>query len=954
MKNLYLRRTKVLGLFSLLFLCAQITMAQVDILWNGSISSAAEVPQNWTPENPIAGNNLEFQNSGSYTHPCVITGTEDITVAIFNMNAWSSTIVDEQTQEETVVPVGEVTINMAEGTWFTTTTESDQTYHVGNYIGGILNITGGEGNFSYAPNKNFYMDNDETVLNINCDTVTFKHWVGFGDRNGTKGGQMNISGHSLVTMGSIDRIPTALGRVHLFIGDDAELRVNTDRTAYLNERITAGSIATDPDKDLVVKYDPYNDITTITTRLKTAFVIEPTDRQLLTAGVAGSEVAAVENDGLASMVSLEWVYGTVDGTYDQTFSPSETNSTIIPTFQNSGTFYMALKGNDGSTDHYSNSIEVVVSSNKALLSPTTTQNIRVGQGLRQEPFIIEVLETPAATSREWKYSTTPGGPYEVFDPAITGAEFSAPFTEAGTYFVICESTIDGVVETTKEVQVNMLAWNSGALNLTFTGANSTDGRDIFNWDPAAYVHKNNLSIPAGETVEINGFNKDTIASIWIETDALAHLTGSSSTDTLWYRSTGEWDDPGSWLISKGVFIFPTSYFRMYKETQTFTLENDAKAVFDGNVLLGNSDAPAVGANLIAKDNAVMLFNTLPGRVSANAGYSEFRMEGNGKYLFAGDVRGSIATWVNGVKDAETGEYTFNPKFITPDGTVPYMVYDPNENLTSVSIRNLSDFGVEQTKTQIVGKGQGTNPLTLINSGAYSSFEWKYSTTTVGPWESFDTPVTGASASVSFATPGTYYVVCVGDALDVTSNAVPVKVVDVSVTPSADQYIDIDADGTELSYTLPDGATGVQWKYATVSGGPYEEFLPAEIGATYLPWGDEFLGKHFIVYEATVTDDDGQQVTVYSNEVTIFVGATAIGDVEAQSLVLYPNPSNGNFNIELEEGASHTITVYNAVGNVVLNKETTGGIVPVSIQGKGIYLVEVASGSSVKVERVVVK
>lgn len=950
MKKIYLQGFKSWCLVAVLFMLAQTSFAQTDITWNGSISSAAEEPQNWTPEGAIAGNNLIFGNAGTYTNPCIISGAQTIDVNIFNNGgSGPAEILDEAGEVIGTTPAGVVTIDMDQGATFRINGSANS---AGDYMNGVLNVVGG--NFHYNRNKNFYVDNNSSEVTLNCDTATFRHWVGLGDSGGSKGGRINVLGHTLVTMGSLDRIPLNLGRVHFFVGDEAEVRVNGDRVAWINERIVTGSVATDADKDLVVKYNTVKLYTSITTRLKNAFVIEPTDRQLLVAGESGTEVMVVQNDGFNAMTGgVEWVYGTVDGVFDQSFSPAQTGTSVTPLFAEPGTFFLALKGIDGTAAvHYTNSVECVVASNKAVLSNYKTQNLRLGQ----QAYMISVIEETEASSREWKYRTA-DGEFMSFDPAITGLEFSADFAEAGTYFVVCQSTIDGVVNTTKEVQYNISTWNSGALNITFSGdivSDPTNAKNMMNWTPAAYIHKNSLIIPEGMTAEIRKGEKDTIAGLNIGLGGLLTYRGESATDTIWYRADHN-SSPGSFLVESGVFIKDAYYFRLYDPNTVFTVTGDAKTIISSGILLGGSNNPANGANLSVKDNAVMLFNTWPGRISANAGYSEFRMEGNAKYQFLGDARGTVAPWITGTKDAETGEYTFNPKFITPTGTVPYMVYDPNTDLTTVSIRDLSAFGVEQTKTQVVGKGQATNALTLINSGAYSTFEWKYSSSANGPWESFATPVTGASASVSFATVGTYYVAAVGDGSAVTTNAVPVKVVDIAVTPEAPQYIAVDDDGNLLTVTLPEGATGVQWKYATTSGGPYEEFLPQEQTETYLPWGDEFTGNHYVVYEATVLDDDGQQVTVYSNEVSIIVGATSIGSLDANDLNIYPNPSNGSFTIELANDTQQTVTVYDVVGNVVLVKEVNaGGIVPVSISTKGIYLVKVTSGSNSIVKRVVVQ
>ncbi|MCU4162949.1 T9SS type A sorting domain-containing protein [Carboxylicivirga caseinilyticus] len=951
MKKIYLKQLKTWTLSAAMLLTTSGLMAQepVDLTWNGSISSDASETQNWSPEGNMAGNNLIFKNTSYYTNACVITGTETIDVNIFNMDAWSETV------NETYIPVGEVTINMSQGATFRVNAESVS--GTGDYTGGILNITGGEGNFHYAPNRNFYIDNNETVVNIDCDTVTFRHWVGLGDRNGTKGGQLNITGHSYVTMGSLDRIPLNLGRVHLYLADEAQIYVNGDIVTWIEERIATGSIGTTEDKDVVADYDNFTNKTHIYLRDKTAFVIEPITKQLLSAGEVGDSVYVIQNDGYSNMASIEWVYGTEDGSYTMSFDPAQINNYIKPIFPNSGNYFMALKGIDGDgVIHYSNSVEFDISSNKVSVSPAVVQYLRV----TQMSGMVTITETETATSREWKYSTTTGGPYVSFDTPITGTEFNYTFTEVGTYFVVCESLIGSNTERTKELQFNVSEWNASALNMTFEGTYDNTARNIFNYDYAAYIHQNGINIPTGFDVTIDGLNKDTLRNIWIAANATLTLTGTSTTDTLWYRPNNDYAGEGAYILEKGVFVLGSStYMRFYKETSTFTVKNDAKAVMDGSFLMGPSNTPAVGSHIYIQDDAVVLFNTLPGRISANQGHSEFHLEGNAEYHFAGDVRSSIATWLTGT--VVDGVITFYPKFITPEGFEPQMIYDEVQNLTIVSVRALSAFGIEQTKSQIVSKNQLTNSLSLLNATGYDSYEWMWSTGPSGPFQSFDPAITGETAQVSFSEAGTYYVVCyatTGTTTDRSNNVVPVKVYDIAVSPAATQYIDFypnDNNGTELSYTLPDGATAVQWKYSTTSGGPYNEFFPVqETSSTFTPY-DLDEGSYYVVFEAYVLDDDGASVYLTSNEVAIMVGVTAIGDNKAAKVSLYPNPSDGNFFIDVEEGEGSTIEVINAAGATVSSQVVSGaGKVPVSVSTKGLYLVKVTTGNSVTVKRVIVK
>ena len=951
MRNFYLKM-KTFGAALLVLVAFQNSFSQTDLTWNGSVSSDASETANWTPESGIEGNNLIIGDVDSYTNECIVSGSQDVTINILTVASWVEEILNPGTVDaDTIVHApGVFNVNMDQGVWFNMSAGDSWT------PGGTINLLGG--NYYYNRNKTVYMRDTASHFNINCDTAIFRvpYFLFAGHSGDTEvGGVLTVEGNSYVEIqGDFGRIPKNNDTAHtsVYILDEAIIKVTGRNIAdYLSACVDSGQIVTNVDRDIVITYDALENSTTIATRLKNAFVIEPVDRQVLIAGVPGDSVYVIQNDGYTSMVSTEWVYGsTSGGPYDQSFTPAETNPYIKPNFSESGDFYMVLKGVDGSAaTHYTNEVNCLVASNKAIVTPDIAQTIRLGQMAQ----MLTVTETPAGTSREWKYSTEPGGPYSSFDPQVTGTEFNANFTEVGNYFVVCESMIDGKLERSKEVQFTYIAANAGALNLVFNGSVSNDAGNMFNWDPAAYINKNNLKVPENMTAVLSTAGNDTVYNFEILLGGVFEVNKPSINDTLYYiKDHGS--SPGSYVVSGGVFVKTANYFRLYDLNTTFTVKNDAVAIMNGNILLGGSNNPANGSNLIIQDNAVMSFENVPGRISANEGYSEFRLSGNARYEFAGDVRGSIYPLITGTMyvDADTSYYTFYPKFITPEGYEPYMVYDPNNDVTTVTARDLSAFAVEQSMTQIVGPGQMTNDLTLINTGTYTSFEWVYAAYATGPWNSFEPAITGETANVSFATSDTViYVACKADGAVLTSNAVAVKVVDISISPAATQYIVAGADGTELSYTLPADATGIQWKYSTVSGGPYNEFNPQELNATYLPWGDDFTGDHFIVYEATVLGDDGQPVTVYSNEVAIVIVPEGLDNKSMKTLNLYT--SDGAVNIKGLSDA-YMVQVIDAKGALVSAKKVNGGDTSVAINSKGVYLIKIVSGNSVKVERVIIK
>lgn len=82
-------------------------------------------------------------------------------------------------------------------------------------------------------------------------------------------------------------------------------------------------------------------------------------------------------------------------------------------------------------------------------------------------------------------------------------------------------------------------------------------------------------------------------------------------------------------------------------------------------------------------------------------------------------------------------------------------------------------------------------------------------------------------------------------------------------------------------------------------------------------------------------------------------AESFGKIEDTGLLIYPNPTAGLLNIEVN-GQEAAIKVYNAQGSIVASAVTVEGIAKVNISGSGIYFVEVATETDRTVKKVVVE
>ncbi|MEO8150872.1 MAG: T9SS type A sorting domain-containing protein [Bacteroidia bacterium] len=121
-------------------------------------------------------------------------------------------------------------------------------------------------------------------------------------------------------------------------------------------------------------------------------------------------------------------------------------------------------------------------------------------------------------------------------------------------------------------------------------------------------------------------------------------------------------------------------------------------------------------------------------------------------------------------------------------------------------------------------------------------------------------------------------------------------------------------------------------------------LPYSLTTATNPARDRWLaGSGLTVCSTTVTkemDDDS------STSLTIF---------ETGSIELVPNPSSGVFHLfTVDESSSINIKVYNIVGTLVMQKEITDGVIDLSAQPSGIYMVQIQTGETTLCKKILIE
>lgn len=100
--------------------------------------------------------------------------------------------------------------------------------------------------------------------------------------------------------------------------------------------------------------------------------------------------------------------------------------------------------------------------------------------------------------------------------------------------------------------------------------------------------------------------------------------------------------------------------------------------------------------------------------------------------------------------------------------------------------------------------------------------------------------------------------------------------------------------------------------------------------------------------------------VNCNLITFFDNAAAlsVNEIDKSSFIIYPNPSNGIFNMSMVDkaGKDYSVSVYDIVGNAVKQFSWNGNktIIDLSTQPKGVYIVNVKNENENKNLKLVVK
>ncbi|MDW8273458.1 MAG: PCMD domain-containing protein [Chitinophagales bacterium] len=374
------------------------------------------------------------------------------------------------------------------------------------------------------------------------------------------------------------------------------------------------------------------------------------------------------------------------------------------------------------------------------ISPSGAQTIAAGKN----GTTLSVTETPGAVSREWKFSTLQGGPYQSFSPAQNATSFTPNFPNAGIYYIVCETSYPGgTIVRSNEVTITVvsnqitpaspqsLLINTPGTTLTVTESAPASSRE---WKYTTTSGSNYIS-----------FNPI--------------QTGLSYTP--------QFANPGIYYVVcqsniSGVVVTSNE---VTISVNSVTL---ATSSVNGFPLYFSPNAPA--------GNVSVSYTTGGGSFNAGNIFTAQLSDANGNFANPLNI-GSISSTASGTISAVVPNNT-------PAGT-GYRIRVVSSNPPIIGTDNGNDLTIDQfsnrinpSTKQVIRYATNGSPLTVSESQQTISRRWKYGNTPSGPFVPFSPTQSSQSYVPNFSIPGTYFVVCsslnqYGDS--VTSNAVEIEV-----------------------------------------------------------------------------------------------------------------------------------------------------------------------------------
>ena len=679
-----------------------------------------------------------------------------------------------------------------------------------------------------------------------------------------------------------------------------------------------------------------------------------------TSAISGSPFYVTASTGIS--VNVDY---TITGTFDvgNTFtaylsdaSGDFTNETAIGTLvtETVGTINATIPANTATGNGYrirvksdtpmavgsDNGSNLIITLLENSIAPINTQNVAVNADGTE----LTVTESIAATSREWKYSTTSGSGYVSFGTPETATSYTPNFSTQGIYYVVCESNFSGTILTSNEVII-VVDTDISDYYLEFDGDDrfyvKDDNQDFINltnnytfetWVKVAERADGTYPVIMDRdkcfSMFVQADNTDDYSIAFVTRDVNNNVVSSLSSANLatvdfnfnqWYHVAVQYDGTTAKMFINGNEIVtsnnnftlrvPTSdyinFAVRYRSNYERYLNGSLENIHISNIARYTSNfTPNFYIQQLADENSIICLN-----LENNTGTNLFDATGHfNNVTLAGSSH--LASW----------------KLKAENSVTPW-------------------------DSQNILEGANGTELTVLENGLASSTEWKYATTSGGTYSSFTTAETNKTYTPNFANEGTYYVVCVSNfnGTEITSNEVQINVtVEPAITTgtiSGSPFAVTNLAGANVNvpFTIEgifDAANNFKAYLSDASGSFASE---VEIGTLSSATAGTITAEipantpSGTAYRIRVKSDN-PIVVGSDNGVNLVVDFTSgVNDIASSKIKIYPNPASDILYIGTDNQIE-AIQIFDNLGKLVFEKNITTKSINISNLNSGIFTI----------------
>ena len=206
------------------------------------------------------------------------------------------------------------------------------------------------------------------------------------------------------------------------------------------------------------------------------------------------------------------------------------------------------------------------------------------------------------------------------------------------------------------------------------------------------------------------------------------------------------------------------------------------------------------------------------------------------------------------------------------------------------------------------------------------------------WEQFSFPITQGTHKLEWIYTKDYMTSSGQDCAWIDMITFPPVTVVSALNPVANLEAEVQGTSVTLSW---DALSGADEYFIRREG----ELVSSQTATSFT----ETLEDGIYTYNVVARNGNRYSMPAF---VTVWVGGVDIVEVECNKVIVYPNPTSGVLNVEID--TNFDATVYNHQGQIVLKSYNNNEQIDMSSLVSGIYFVQIKTNKNVTVEKVIVK